>query len=307
MRHRILVTTQMMIHQQERFTAWLEGEGFDVDFVMNEQFLDESECMQLQPIYDGWIAGDDQVTPAVIDHLKSRLKVISKWGTGIDSIDKEYAESNGVKVKNSPGAFSDAVGEIAVGYLLAMTRGILDTDRAVRENRWPKKQFRTLVAMKVGLIGMGAIGQGVARRLYALGCDVSYTDPSAHDPKYKRVELSELFESNGAVIVTCNLNRATHHLVNKEILDLVTSEFFLVNVSRGPIVSEIDLIDAIKEGKVTGAALDVFETEPLPLNSGLRNLPGVIFGSHNANNTFDAVEYVHGNTVKQLIDVLRVA
>jgi len=306
MGHKILVSTQMMIHDQVRFRKWLTGFGFEVDFLMNEQFLTENDCLKIKPIYDGWIAGDDQVTSKVIDQLKSKLKVISKWGTGIDSIDKTYAELNGVVIKNSPGAFSDAVGEMAVAYLLALTRGISITDKVVRKGGWPKEQFKTLINMKVGIIGMGAIGQGAAKRLEALGSKVSFYDPYTNVEDYEKLTVESLFSSMEAIIVTSNLNESSYHLVNQKLFDSIKHPIFLINVGRGPIVNEEDLIKAFENNKIIGAALDVYEVEPLQNNNKLLNFENIIFGSHNANNTIDAVEFVHENTINNLITHLKV-
>lgn len=297
---RILVTTQMMIHDQERFRKVLSSFCDSIDFVMNEQFMIEEQCLELSPIYDGWIAGDDEITSSVIDHMLPRLKVISKWGTGIDSIESDYAESQGVLIKNSPGAFSDAVGEMAVAYLLSLTRGVVKTDLSVRRGIWPKNKYKTLIDFNVGFIGMGAIGCGAATRLASLGCNVHYSDPLVARSDYKKVPIEELFKLCDAVIITSSLNPSTNELVNKSLIALSKKGIFIINVGRGPIVVEEDLIWGLEEGIVAGAALDVYEIEPLPVSSKLLKFENVILGSHNANNTEDAVEYVHKNTIDQL-------
>ena len=298
------MTTQMMIHDQSRFRRELSSYCESVEFVMNEQFMTEEQCLNLSPIYDGWIAGDDEITRSVIDHMLPNLKVISKWGTGIDSIEREYAESLGVKIKNSPGAFSDAVGEMVVAYLLALTRGVVHTDRCVRRGMWPKNQYRTLVGLKVGFIGMGAIGTGAASRLAGLGCDVYYSDPATVVSSYTKLSAHDLFEVCDAVVITSSLNSSTNALVNRSLIARSKRGVIIINVGRGPIVVEEDLIWGLEEGIVLGAALDVFEIEPLTANSRLLEFDNLILGSHNANNTIDAVEYVHKNTINQLLTVL---
>lgn len=303
--NKILVTTQMMIHDQDRFQDWLIDLGYEVDFVMNEQFLSESECLELEPIYTGWIAGDDEVTSVVIDHLCPQLKIISKWGTGLDSIDISYAKVKGLTIKNSPGAFKDAVGELAVGYLLALTRGIVKTHVSVMSESWPKQQYRTLVGMKVGLVGLGAIGLGVAQRLSALGCEIVYCDPRVNSSVYKKIGLDELCSHCEALVLTCNLNATTHHLVNKEFLSKSKKGLFVINVGRGALIDEAALLCALESNDIGGAALDVYEAEPLPKKSKIRSFDNVILGSHNANNTVCAVEFVHKNTISQLDNFLK--
>ena len=294
----------MMIHDQEHFREVLSGYGYDVHYVMNEQFLTEQDCLKLDPVYDGWIAGDDKITKDVIDHLIPRLKVVSKWGTGIDSIDVEYARSKGLRVLNSPGAFRDAVGELALAYLLALTRGILQTHISVASGGWPKTRFRELSNLTVGVVGMGAIGEGVAERVKKLSGRVIFTDPARMNNGYEKVELKELMKLSDVIIITCDLNSSTIHLINEETLRYCDNAPYLINVSRGPIVDEASLFRALKDGVLSGAALDVYEEEPLPNESPLRSLRNVIFGSHNANNTYNAVKEVHRRTIANLNEVL---
>lgn len=305
MENRVLVTTQMMIHDQDRFYSWLKELGYEADFILNDQFLTESNCLEIEPIYCGWIAGDDEITSKVIDHFCPKLKIISKWGTGIDSIDKGYAGKKGLTIKNSPGAFKDAVGELAVGYLLALVRGVVDTHIAVVAGGWPKRQYKTLVDMKIGIVGMGAIGMGVAQRLTAFGCSLAYSDPGVDNVGYEKLDLQTLFATSEAVILTCNLNSSTFHLVNEDLLEISKKGLFLINVSRGPIVDESALLRALESKRLSGVALDVYEEEPLPIQSKIKAFDNVILGSHNANNTECAVEYVHENTINQLRDFLK--
>ena len=297
---RVLVTTQMMIHDQDRFDKELAKFGYDVDFVMNEQFLTEEECLKLPAIYDGWIAGDDEITKSVIDHFTPSLKVVSKWGTGIDSIDLDYAKDKELIIANSPGAFKEAVGELAVAYLLVLTRGILETHNSVMSGKWPKRRFQDMSNLTIGLVGMGAIGQGVAERIIALGGHVVYADPYSEVTNYDKVELDELMKISDAIIITCNLSHTTFHLINNETLNLCERTPYLINVSRGPIVDEKSLVEALASGVLAGAALDVYEIEPLEINSNLKELGNVVLGSHNANNTVNAVNYVHENTILNL-------
>ena len=297
---KILITTQMMIHEQPRFSKWLIDLGYDPEFKMNAQFLCEEDCLKLLPIYDGWIAGDDQITESVIKHLTPKLKIISKWGTGIDSINMLACKNNNIQVKNSPGAFADAVGEMAVAYLLSMTRGILDTNNKVRAGEWPKKQYKTLVGMNIGFLGLGAIGQAAALRLENFRSKIYYSDPNVNINKYSKVSIQELFSIADALIISASLNPSTKKLINDETLDLLKKEIFLVNVGRGSILDEKSLLKAIDRKKIISAALDVYEQEPLLQNNNLLKKDNIIFGSHNANNTFDAVEAVHLNTINQI-------
>jgi len=296
---KILVTTQMMIHDQSRFLKWLGDDGFDVEFVMNEQFLDEKSCLNLAPIYDGWIAGDDQITSNVIDHLTPCLKIISKWGSGIDSIDVEYALKNEVIIKNSPGAFKNAVSEIAVGYLLLLSRGLLDTHKQVIDGYWPKKQYIELVDANIGIIGLGAIGSSVAEKLVSFGSNIYYYDPCVNIKKFVKKDFNEILKISDFLIFACGLNNSTKYMLNKKNIAHIKKGAYVINVGRGPVIEEEALIKGFEQKKILGAALDVYEKEPLDKNSKLKNF-NTIFGSHNANNTYQAVEKVHKLTIENL-------
>ena len=306
MKKRILVTTQMMIHDQNRFGKWLQEYDFKVDFLMNDQFLNESDCLQINPVYSGWIAGDDEITNKVIDHLIPSLEIISKWGTGIDSIDTKYAKDAGLLVKNSPGAFGDAVGEIAVAYLLALSRGILKTHFEVLHGAWPKKQYIGLNDMSIGIVGMGAIGQGILNRLHCFGCKTSYFDPNIELQTSQKLGFEDLLTKSDAIIVSCELNPTTFQLFNKDAFNMMKSNALFINVSRGPIVKFNDLVLALKENMIAGAALDVYEEEPLPENKDVLDPLNIILGSHNGNNTRSAVENVHENTILNLVNFFNV-
>lgn len=297
----ILITTQMMIKDEARWRLVFEKKGVSVDFVPSKQFLTEQECLALPAKYTGWIAGDDEITAAVLDRLAPTLRVISKWGAGIDSIDKEHADVIGVKVLNSPGAFATPVSELAVGYILGLTREIVATDQAVRAGEWPKNQCRALDELSVGILGFGAIGKAIGRRLKPFGCSITFSDPFVEESsgEFMKLEIEQLFRESNVIVVACPLTKRTRQLVDLSLLKLMPRPSYLVNISRGAIVNERDLIWALENQVLRAAALDVYEVEPLSPESDLRN-NNVIFGSHNANNTYAIVEAVHNNTVDNL-------
>lgn len=301
----VLITTQMMLKDKERWSRLLASVGVNVDFYDSEQRLNESDCMALPVKYSGWIAGDDEITAPVLDRLAPTLSVISKWGAGIDSIDKAYAESIGVKVMNTPGAFATAVSEIAVGYVLTLTREILTTHSQVTSGNWPKTQHKALDELAIGILGYGAIGSAVGARLKPFGCQIAFADPYVDEDLStpQKVATSQLFNISNIVIVTCPLTANTVGSVGASLLRSMPRPSYLVNVSRGPIVNESDLVDALADNTLSGAALDVYETEPLPLSSSLRSL-NVVLGSHNANNTQRTVELVHESTIRNLLSCL---
>jgi D-3-phosphoglycerate dehydrogenase len=303
----------MMLKERPRFEAAIADKGWEPVFADVDQYLTEEQCLQYAGQCDAWLAGDDRITRDVLAAFLPRLKGIAKWGTGLDSIDLVAARELNVPVLNTAGAFSEAVAEVALGYMLMVTRYLLAVDQAVRRGEWTKPRGLGLYGRACGLIGFGAIGQGIARR--AKGCGMAIM---AYDPPLQAkggltegpltdtvfVELDRLMTESDVVCLACNLTSENHHIINARQLNAMKKDAVLINVGRGPLVDETALAAALAAGQIGGAGLDVFEVEPLPADSPLRTLPNVILGSHNANNLHSAVEYVHANTMNNLARIL---
>jgi D-3-phosphoglycerate dehydrogenase len=301
---RVLVSNIMMLKERPRFDATLREMGYDPvwapDHADYGQFLDEDQCLGLVGGIDGWLAGDDRITRAVLEAALPRLKVIAKWGTGLDSIDRAAAAELGVAVLNSPGAFADAVAEVAIGLILMLTRHLGAIDRAIRAGQWPKPQGVELRGATLGMIGLGAIGGRIAELGRAFGMEVIHHDPFVAGS----VAPLALAARADIVCLACALTPENRHIVNADFLAAMKRTAFLVNVARGPLVDEAALIAALRAGTIAGAALDVFETEPLPATSPLAAMENVVLSSHNANNGLRAVEAVHASTLRNLRGVL---
>jgi D-3-phosphoglycerate dehydrogenase / 2-oxoglutarate reductase len=302
----VLVSNIMMLNERDRFDAVLRARGVTPIWPVVNQFMDEAQCLQYAGEVDGWLAGDDQITEAVLKALLPRLKVISKWGTGIDSIDLQAAQNLGVPVCNSPGAFRDAVSEYAIGLLLSATRRLAHTDRLIRQGEWPKGRFLGMTGKTMGVVGYGAIGQGVGQRARGLGMEVIANDPfiaqtAALAPDGAAlVSFDTLLEQADVICLCCNLTTENYHLINADTLARARDGLILCNVARGGLVDEVALVAALKAGKVAAAALDVFEVEPLASEHPLLSFENVSVSSHNANSTVQAIEYVHENTLRNL-------
>ena len=270
MTKKVLVSNIMMLNERPRFDAVLRERGYVPVWPEVKQFLARTNAWRWSATFDGWLAGDDRITRKVLTKALPALKVISKWGTGIDSIDLAAAKELGVPVCNSPGAFSDAVAEVGIGYVLMLARDLGLTDRAVRRGEWPKPRSRELPGQTLGMIGLGAIGRGIARRAQALGMTVVFHDPFVPGEieeaglRARPVSLDLLARESDFVCLACNLTAENRHLVNTDFLAKMKPTAFLVNVSRGPLVDEPALTAALTSGQIAGAGLDVFESEPLP-------------------------------------------
>lgn len=294
----------MMLADEARFISLLKEQGFNPIVAHPQQFFNEAECLELVGDVDGWLAGDDQITAYVMDKAMPRLKVISKWGTGLDSINLVAAEERGLPICNTPAAFKDAVAEIAIGYMLELARHIGKTNILVKQGEWPKTQTQGLVNKSLGIIGYGAIGQAIAARASAFHMPVSFFDPFFKGEPLPGHTQAKTFEDllcdSDYVCLACNMSSENYHLINRDTIAIMKKGAFLVNVARGPLVDEAALIEALEQQHLAGAGLDVFEVEPLPKTSALLRIDSVLLGSHNANNVASVVEDVHQNTLNNL-------
>lgn len=281
--------------------------AYDVPEV--DQQLTEAQLLEIIDDYDGVIAGDDHFTAQVIESA-ARLKVIAKWGIGTDNIDHETAEREGVAVYNTPGAFDDEVADVVVGYAVMLARDLHQVDNAVREGEWYCPRGSSLAGRTAGIVGVGSIGTAVARRLDAMGMDllghdvVELPNELVAETSIEPVGRKELFERASLVSLNCPLTAATRQLVGSAELAALGTEAYLINTARGELVDQPALVNALQEGTIAGAALDVFADEPLPADNALTDLENVVLGSHNAQNTHEAVSEVNDRAVENVIQGL---
>lgn len=303
----VLISAPYIIPYLERFGPLLEGFGLELIVPEVEERLEEDQLLEYAGKIDGVICGDDRFTRTVLEAFRPRLKVISKWGTGIDSIDQKACEDFGILLGNTPNAFTPAVADSVIGYMLSFARQHPWMDKAMKNGSWEKIPGRSLSECSLGVIGVGNIGKAVIQRalpfqLVLLGNDIVDIDPAfIRDHGLKMVPLEELLARADFVSVNCDLNPTSQHLINARTLGLMKSSAILINTARGPIVDEKALVDALHERKIAGAALDVFEQEPLPEKSPLRDFENVMLAPHNANSSPGAWEKVHWNTIRNLL------
>ena len=307
MKPTVLLSAPYMIPFKDRFIPVLESFGIDVIVPEVHERLSEEEILNFAGQIDGALCGDDRFTKKVIDACLPRLKVISKWGTGIDSIDKSYASSVGVMVGNTPNAFTLPVSDSVIGYILAFARRLPWMDAAIKSGEWDKIPGRSLSECTLGVIGVGNVGKAVVRRAKVFGMKLLGNDIRDIEPDFileqglSMVSLEELMRQSDFISVNCDLNTTSIHLINQETLSYLKKEAVLINTARGPIVDERALIAKLQAGQLAGAALDVFEIEPLPLDSPLLSMNNVMLAPHNSNSSPQAWERVHWNTIKNLL------
>jgi D-3-phosphoglycerate dehydrogenase len=294
----------------DRFKPVFAEAGITLIVPEVQERIEEQDLLKYAGQFDCAICGDDRFTARVLQACAPRLKVISKWGTGIDSIDSEAASRLGIKVARTQNAFTTPVADTIMGYILAFARQQPWMDKEMKAGIWRKLSSRALCEGTLGVIGVGNIGKAVTRRARAFGMQVLGNDIIEIDHVFinesgiKMTGLPYLLSNSDFIAVTCDLNPSSHHLVNKQTLAEMKPEAILINTSRGPIVDEKALIDALQSGRIAGAALDVFEYEPLPKDSPLLKMENVLLAPHNSNSSPAAWERVHWNTIKNLFDGL---
>ena len=273
--------------------------------------LEEHELIKLIHDIEGAICGDDRFTPAVLD-AANRLKVISKWGTGIDSIDQAYAHTKNIKIFNTPNAFTSPVSDTVMAYILIFARQLHTMNEDVKNFIWEKRNLISLYECTLGIIGLGNIGQAIAHKAQSFGMKLIGYDPVTptskflEDAKLTLVSMDTLLSNSDFITLNCDLNPSSFHILSSKEFDKMNRKPYVINAARGPLIDEIALINAINSHTIKGAALDVFEEEPLPKTSELRTLNNVLLAPHNSNSSPSAWEKVHESTLNNLLTGLGV-
>ncbi len=310
MTYTVLLTAPYMLPFLERFKPVFEKYNLEIIVPDVQERMEEDDLLKYAGQFDGAVCGDDRYSARVLEACAPRLKVISKWGTGIDSIDASACSRFDIKLCRTPNAFTTPVADTVLGYMLAFARRGPWMDAAMKRGEWEKIPGKTLSECTLGIIGIGNIGKAVTRRARAFGMKVLGTDIVEVDHVFisesgiHMTDLESLLADSDFVSVNCDLNPTSHHLVNANTLAKMKSSAVLINTARGPIVDENALVAALSSGQIGGAALDVFEFEPLPLDSPLLKMDNVMLAPHNSNSSPTAWERIHWNTIKNLVEGL---
>ena len=302
MKKKIMISAPYLIEESQMdiiFDNFSEDE-YDLIIPNVNERLSEDELMNLSIVdVDGIICGDDEITKRVIDNLP-HLKVIVKWGTGIDSINKDYAESKGIKVLNTPDAFTIPVAETTIGLILSFIRTINESNFLMKHDKWLKPKGKTISELTIGIIGFGKIGYKVAELLQHFGNPtIIYYDivkKPTNLTEYRT--LDELLSKSDVITLHCDLNPTSRHILDEDAFSQMNYPY-IINTARGGLIDQLDLVDALDTGKIAGAGLDVYENEPL-IDPFLKKMKNVIMLSHNANSSQKYWDKVHNNSIKML-------
>ncbi len=305
----VLVTCPPMLGQIDRFTEFAAERGIRLVPAKVTQTLSVPELLAVVPGYDGWIIGDDPATREVFTIAKAgKLKAAVKWGIGVDNVDFAACKDLSIPIINTPMMFGTEVADVATGYVIGLARQLFVIDRGVRAGTWPKPAGISLLGRTVGVVGLGDIGRNTVRRMQALGLKVVAYDPGVEGDAglagIERAAWPAEVERLDFLVFTCALNAHNFHMLNAAVLAKSKAGLRVVNVARGPLIDEPALIAALQSGHVHSAALDVFEDEPLPMDSPLRSMERCIFGTHNGSNTVDAVIRASYEAIERLAGFL---
>ena len=308
---KILVTCPPMLGLFDEFVEPAKKLGLELVAAETTQILSEDALIAQLPAYDGWIIGDDPATREVfVAAQKGHLKAAVKWGIGVDNVDFLACQKLGIPIINTPNMFGGEVADMAIGFLLGLARQTYYIDREIRQNNaWPKPAGISISGKKVGVVGFGDIGKSTVKRLEGFDVDVTVYDPGVEGNQgfdfVNRQTFPDGLEALDFLIFTCALNMYNRHMLNTKTLAKMKQGAQIINVARGSLIDEKALISSLQKGHIAAVALDVFEEEPLPEKSPLRDMPQCIFGSHNGSNTVEGVRRASHEALNKLSGFLQ--
>lgn len=292
-------------------TKTLTDAGLDVSIFAGDGLISHEELLKNVTDADFLITPlSTKVDKAIID-AAPKLKLIANFGAGFNNIDTAYAKEKGIPVTNTPAVSTNAVAEVTIGLILALSHRIVEGDQKMRHEGfpgWAPLYFlgHEIAGKTLGVVGLGNIGSDVARKANALGMNVQYykpnrlSDPEERSMKVKYVSLDELIKTSDYISINAPQTADNHHQFDADAFKAMKSTASIINVGRGPIIDEAALLDALKAGEIAGAALDVYEKEP-EVDDGFKTLKNVILTPHVGNATVEArdamANIVAGNVV----------
>ncbi len=310
LKRNILLTTTSFQDTPGEHHELMDGAGFQI--ARERGPLPESRMLELvaKGDFDGWLIGDDAITRRVIQTSLPRLKVISKYGIGLDKIDVKAATELNVPVTFCPGVNHTTVAEHVFGLILAIYRGIVDESNYVKSGNWKRLTGHELFGKTIGVIGVGRIGKEVSTRarafgMRAVGFDVYWDDPFARQYEVKRAgSVEELLKSSDIVTLHTSLGDETRNLINAQRLGVMKNGSVLINTARGELVETDALVAALKSNHLLGFGADVLEVEPPPKDHPLFACANAVLTPHIGSRTYESVARQAKMAAQNLINVL---
>jgi D-3-phosphoglycerate dehydrogenase len=306
---RILLTTTSYQDTPGPHHELLESSGAEI--IRERGPLPESRMLELAGEFDAFLCGDDQITSAVIDKSLPRLKIIAKYGIGVDKIDVAYASEKGIPVAFTPGVNHTTVAEHAFLLMLCLSKKLVDHANWVSSGQWKRVTGHEIAGKTLGIIGLGRIGKEVAIRANAfgmtcLGYDLYWPDDFARDHSVKRMEsVDELLRASDIVSLHTNLTDETHGMINKDSIQTMKDGAMLINCGRGELVTTADVAEALESGKLGGYGTDVLDEEPPPADHVLLKAKNCLITPHVGSRTYESVVRQATKATENLLMLLR--
>lgn len=306
---RILLTTTSYQDTPGSHQELLKSQGWDIDRQRGP--LNEQQMLAIAGEFDGFLCGDDAITAQVIDKSLPRLKWISKYGIGIDKIDKAYATSRGIPIGFCPGVNHTTVAEHTFGLMIGLSKKIVEVASYTRAGKWKRLTGNEILGKRLGIVGMGRIGKAVLERAAAFGMelqayDINWDDGFATAHQVSRCNSTdELFASSDIISLNCFLDKHTENLVNRQSIAGMKDGVMIINCARGEIVNTADIAEALLAGKVGGYGADVLEVEPPPADHVLFSTPNTIITSHVGSRTYESVQRQATMATQNLINFVQ--
>jgi len=306
---KILITpTSFSKPQNAQAKALIESFADEIVYNPYTRPLEPEEILPLLEGVDGYIAGVDYITAEVFEKAPKSLKVVSRYGAGVDRVDLEAARKRGVRVTNTPGVNAVAVCELAFGLMLSLARAIPRLNEEVKRGAWPRSNGTELMGKTLGVVGLGAIGRNLAVRAKAFGMRVVAYDPYideafARQHGVEQAAFEEVIAKSDFISLHLPLDKNTRHIIGKKEIEAMKRGAFLINTARGGLIDEQAAAQALQSGKLGGLGLDVYETEPV-VNSPLAELDNVVMTPHTGAHTNEAIAAMGMMAVRNLIAVL---
>jgi len=304
---KILITPRSFASTSDKPNNLLTEKGYEIIRNNTGRPFTNKEMLNMISDICGIIIGIDDFNANIIDHAK-KLKVISKYGVGLDNIDLESACKNNIVVTNTPHANSDAVADLAFALMLSLARRIPEADKKTKDGKWEKIIGNSVWEKTLGIIGLGKIGKQIVKRAKGFNMKILVYDINKdkefavnHDVNY--VSKKYLLKESDFISLHVPLNEKTRGLIGEDEFKLMKRSGFLINTSRGGLIEEDSLYKALKEEKIKGAGLDAYINEP-PESSQLKELKNIIMTSHNGAYTEEAIEKMGVQAARNLISVL---
>lgn len=300
----ILITCPRVEISKSKFNKIFASKNIKFKYIFPEgQSFTSNQLKNLYSNYEIMIVGDDQVDAEFLKTAKS-LNYIIKWGKGIDNIDQIFCNKKNITIKNSPGDIAKYVAEHGLAMIHSLNKKLEVNKISILKGEWYKEVSYSLYNQTVGFYGFGNVAGEMVKLLTPYNTKVLYYDIFQKKSNHNRVELNELFSASDIIVVSAELTDDNIGEINLELFKMMKIDSLLINVSRGKIINETDLIFSLKNQLFRGAGLDVFENEPLDKDNELLKLNNALLTCHNASNTNEASFSVNENIIKILGEIL---